>query len=119
MGPSNLGLPLNHAAPVCLVPRGLASATTLVARAPQIWPPMNCTCCIRSSPESSVLVEPICFAGGCDEYGSLAMSLLESTGVPPESTAETFVRAQTPIRWSPVPLGSSELKKYSALAGPQ
>src|SRR5690348_11325487 len=42
------------------------------------------------------------------------MTTLDSTGVPPAPTRFRFVITHTPMRLSPVPLKSSELRKYSA-----
>ena len=41
--------------------------------------------------------------------------MLDSVGIPPVATRLRLVSAHTPIRWSKVPLGSSELRKYSAV----
>jgi hypothetical protein len=102
----------NQAAPA----RGVVSPATVtpVVSSPQIRPLMNCTCGMRSSPVLIGRVEPFCSTSGGRVYGSEATSLLVSTGMPPCATRSPWLIAQTPMRWSPVPLKSGELKKHSA-----
>ena len=60
--PLNVGWTLNQAAPARTV--GSLPTVTDVVFSPQIVPWMYCVCCIRSSPESMVLVAPFWAAGG-------------------------------------------------------
>src|SRR5712692_3611975 len=109
---SRFGLTLNQAAPARVVVSPVID--TDVSSAPQMLPPMYCVCCIRSSSALSMLVEPFCCAPSGLLYDSEVRTILDRVGMPPFPTAARLVMAQTPMRLSPVPLGSSEFKKNSA-----
>src|ERR1019366_3754506 len=114
--PLSEGRTLNQAAPARLV-ESWAIVTTLVS-SPQSRPLMYWVCCMRSSPESIVLVAPFCADPGGRAQVSDAITVLDSLGSLPCWSAVRSVIAQTPRRWSVVPVGSSELRKYSAFGAP-
>src|ERR1700682_3403276 len=92
---SSDGLTLNHAAADRTVASpGMANA---VVSSPQRAPLMYWTCCIRSSPVFSWLIEPFWMAFGGTEYPSEPMTMLERVGELPSATSSRFVTAHTPI----------------------
>ncbi len=56
------GCTWNQAAPARLVES--PATFTAVVSSPQMLPPMNWVCCMRSSPESILLAPPCCWARG-------------------------------------------------------
>src|SRR5262249_54048534 len=112
MPAASLGFTWNQAAPA----RGEVSpaGTAAVPSSPQTVPPAVSVCCIRSSPASSLLLEPLCGAAGGSAYASELMTTLDSVGTPPWATAARWVMAHRPRRGSPMCAKSSLLSMNSA-----